>query len=131
MAQLSKNIHILIADDDRGVREALDELFSRRGHAVHAAASGREALDIARHEPVDLSFLDMHMPDFTGLQLFRSLQELRCGAILPTILITSDLSETLPMEAHSLGIYRTLHKPLDADKVLNSLALLLDEFFRR
>jgi CheY-like chemotaxis protein len=68
-------LKILIVDDDTSVREALADTLTEDGHAVRAAAGGREALALLDGgERVDLVITDLGMPGMTGWELARALR---------------------------------------------------------
>src|SRR5690606_27441388 len=68
---------ILIAEDDRLVRELTRTVLAARGYEVMVAENGRAALELAekRTEPVDLLLTDVVMPEMGGPELARSLCE--------------------------------------------------------
>lgn len=63
--------HILLADDDAGLRELLTRALSSDGHTVSVATDGSEALDIVTKSGATLDILisDVDMPELDGLQL--------------------------------------------------------------
>jgi CheY-like chemotaxis protein len=54
--------HVLIVDDDALVRETLQFVLEDSGYAVHATASGTDALRILEQEPIDVVLSDIFMP---------------------------------------------------------------------
>jgi two-component system, NtrC family, response regulator AtoC len=60
---------ILVVDDEKTFRMVAETALTAEGYEVHAAASGREALQIFDHHPPDLVVLDRNLPDTDGLQL--------------------------------------------------------------
>src|SRR5712691_6347548 len=89
----AKTYSILITDDDRGCREALRDIVEPKGFRALLAASGEEAVDIVREEPVHLALLDMQMPRMTGLETLELMRQI--NAILPCILVTADANDRL------------------------------------
>ena len=77
--------HILIIDDDGGIRSFLQRVFEMKGHAVTTAAKGLDALRVF-NRPVDLVITDMLMPHMDGLETIRCLKKLPPG--LPMIAIS-------------------------------------------
>jgi two-component system phosphate regulon response regulator PhoB len=65
---------ILLAEDDRFLRRALEVALTRRGHRVIVAADGQEALDGARRERPQLILLDLLMPRMTGIEVLDALR---------------------------------------------------------
>ena len=101
---------LLITDDDRDFRETLRGVFEPRGFRTLLAADGEEALKIVESEPVHLLLLDMHMPRLTGLETIRRVKAVR--SILPCILLSARLDETLAHEAEAAHAFSVLSKPV-------------------
>lgn len=59
---------ILYAEDDRDCRELFAFALRQRGHFVHEALNGAQAVQIVREEPIDLIILDARMPMVTGYE---------------------------------------------------------------
>ncbi|MBZ4170980.1 response regulator, partial [Escherichia fergusonii] len=59
---------ILIADDDRGNREALGEVLENQGFRTVLAEDGGKAVELVQVDMVHLVLFDMHMPKLTGLE---------------------------------------------------------------
>jgi signal transduction histidine kinase/DNA-binding response OmpR family regulator len=84
---------ILLIDDDELARYSLYELLSARVD-VTEARSGREGLRRASEDPPDAVFLDLKMPDMSGLEVLRELRLLESGREIPVVIHSSqELSE--------------------------------------
>lgn len=103
---------ILVADDSDSVRRALAAWLEGSGFEVALAADGSEALRLLLGHPFALSFLDVHMPELTGIQVLDHL--LRSGRQVPGILMTGHPSRELETEALEVGALAMLHKPIQA-----------------
>ncbi len=114
---------ILITDDDRGCREALREIIEPEGYRALLAASGEEALDIVREEPVHLALFDLHMPTLTGLETLQLVREI--NALLPCILVTADASEVVIRQAFRARAYSVIPKPVSRNVVLYTVVRTL------
>ncbi len=78
---------ILIAEDERNIREAIADLFVGSGYQVRTAADGAAALEEYERKRPDLILLDVMMPKKDG---FAVLGEIRCrDSLLPVILLTA------------------------------------------
>jgi CheY-like chemotaxis protein len=65
------NRHILVVDDDAGVRDTVAEILSAEGCRVDVAENGRKALDyLAGPDPYDLVLSDVVMPEMDGYELY-------------------------------------------------------------
>lgn len=110
---------ILITDDDRQFRETLSGVLAPRGFRTLLAGDGEEALKIIRRAEVHVLLLDMHMPKLTGLETLRRVKQLR--ALLPCILISAEVDETMRREAAAARAFSVLAKPvsrLDVTRVI-------------
>src|ERR1700724_4108364 len=79
---------ILVADDDAPTRFAISSMLKKAGYAVTAVKDGAEALRNIQQTRFDLAFLDIWMPELTGLEV---VARVRAGESHPKIVImTSD-----------------------------------------
>jgi DNA-binding response OmpR family regulator len=78
---------ILVADDERGLTDALADALTEEGYRVRRAYGGREALAALAEEQPDLMICDIRMPDIDGLTIARRLQER--GAPIPIVLMSA------------------------------------------
>ena len=65
---------ILIVEDNADAREALRMLLELDGHAVEAAAEGKEALDLARAKDPDIALVDIGLPGIDGYEVARQMR---------------------------------------------------------
>jgi len=119
-----QNPTILVVDDERGPRLAL-ELILRRDFRVLTADSGEQALEILRSEPVDAVTLDLKMPGLAGqntLSLIRGIDP-----DLPVIIITGYGSYESAVKALKLRAFDYVSKPFDSKKILSVIENAVDE----
>jgi CheY-like chemotaxis protein len=114
---------ILITDDDSASREILRSIVEPEGFRTVLAASGEQALDIVRDEPVHLALLDMHMPTLTGLETLQMVHEI--NAVLPCIIVTADPSEGLMRQAFRARAYSVIPKPVSKHVLLYTVVRAL------
>lgn len=100
---------ILVADDDRTTRFAISSMLKKAGYAVTAAKDGAEALRNIERNPFDLVFLDIWMPELTGLEVLARVRE---GESHPKIIMmTSDATPETLLRAIREQAYEYLSKP--------------------
>ena len=111
---------VLVVEDDRDFRDALQMLLTVHGLEVFCAMDGQEALDILHrglHPCVIL--LDMMMPRMSGAE-FRSAQqndpELEA---IPVVILSASANRT---EAQSMGISEFMSKPIDVDQLVKTVS---------
>lgn len=101
--------HILVVDDDPGIRNLLNITFSSERATVRTAAHGADALEaIGAHERFDLIVLDLSMPVMDGRACFRALRELPCDT--PVLLLSAYGAASAQLE---LGAEGAMDKPFD------------------
>ncbi len=80
---------ILVADDEKDLREALVTFLTDEGFIVVAAEDGEAALLLALKEKPDLLLLDINMPKMSGHQVLSKLRRDRWGKEVPVLLLTN------------------------------------------
>ncbi|MEK7413576.1 MAG: response regulator [Planctomycetota bacterium] len=101
---------VLIADDDRLVRESLGDAFDGLGWTVRTAASGGQAITAFGQDRLDLLVSDVDMPDMTGFQL---LTWVRAQSPLPVLLMSARADAALGRTAVAEGAIALLSKPVE------------------
>ena len=100
---------ILVADDDRTTRFAISSMLKKAGYAVTAVKDGAEALRNIQRKPFDLAFLDIWMPELTGLEVLARVRE---GEAHPKIvMMTSSATPETLLHAIREQAYEYLSKP--------------------
>ncbi|HEX6202160.1 MAG TPA: sigma-54 dependent transcriptional regulator [Thermoanaerobaculia bacterium] len=120
---------VLVADDQRDVREALRLLLKGEGYEIEAASSPAEALDLARSRPFDAALVDLNYTRDTtsgreGLDLLAELT--RADPVLPVIVMTAWASVELAVEAMRRGARDFLEKPWENQRLLAVLRTQVD-----
>lgn len=109
---------ILIADDEQLERRALSRILSElKGREIDLveAANGRQAVEVAASNSIDLAFLDIRMPGMDGLQAARAIREL--SPDIHIVFVTAFDKFDYAREALRLGVDEYLVKPAAADEV--------------
>jgi DNA-binding NtrC family response regulator len=110
---------ILIADDEKEIRELFVEALERRGFGVIAARDGREAVEIIARERISIAFLDIRMPGMNGIEALKEIME--TSPQTQVVMITGHYEDSTVEEALRLGSFLCLMKPF---KIRDVLALL-------
>ncbi|MDB5323472.1 MAG: domain S-box protein [Phycisphaerales bacterium] len=110
-------LRILVAEDNEFNVTLLNELFALRGHHVHVAGDGREALALAMGGAFDLLLLDIHMPEMDGFEVVQAIRERErtTGRHLPVIAFTARSGKTDRERCLAAGMDDFLSKPIQAD----------------
>ncbi len=107
---------LLIVDDEKGIRDALAQVFEYEGQEVRVAEDGPDALLVANTFQPDLVFLDVKMPGMDGLEVLARLGDESPGSLV--IMISGHGTIDTALEATRRGAYDFLEKPLDTDRLL-------------
>jgi DNA-binding NarL/FixJ family response regulator len=111
---------VMIADDHQIVRQGLRALLEKAGHVVVAEASnGREAVDLAAKQQVDIAVLDLIMPVLNGVDSAREL--LRAAPQVRTILLTMHADRPYVVEALQAGARGYVLKTQAAEDLVRAI----------
>lgn len=106
---------ILIADDEALIRRVLTDTLSDEGYEVEAVDSGSSALSALKTSSFDLAFVDIRMPEVSGLDLLLCARE--AGVDTQIVIMTGYTTLANAIEAMKRGAYDYLTKPFDLTKV--------------
>lgn len=113
---------ILIADDEPDIRSLFSLIFRRRGWQCHEAGTGSEALRVVRANPtIGIIFIDINMPDQTGLECMARIKGEDKGRNLEFVIITGNAGVQEAVSALRLGATDFLTKPIRTEQVWQSL----------
>jgi two-component system cell cycle sensor histidine kinase/response regulator CckA len=117
---------ILLAEDEEGVRNLLEEVLTELGYSVHSAASGEEALDLSKGhaESIDLLITDVVMTGIGGQELSDQILAARPGT---KILFISGYTDDAIVNHGGVDVaVSLLQKPFSLDELANRVRATLD-----
>ena len=112
-------IRVAIVDDEPAVRTALARLLEASSFEVKTYGSAREFIECMGHGVTDCLVVDVHMPDFSGLELQRYLN--RKNKKIPTIVITAFDDVATRGGSKASGACAFLTKPLDGAVLIEAI----------
>ena len=115
--------HILIVDDEASLRQTLARILQRAGFEVTTTSSGGECLTLLAQHAFDLVYLDIRMPDMSGLAALKSIHAKYPE--LPVILFTAQPDLNSAVEALRSGAIDYLLKPLKPQTVIERTKTIL------
>jgi two-component system OmpR family response regulator len=118
---------VLIADDESGSREGIDEYLRRSGFRTFVADDGTGALEIARREVIHLGIFDVQMPTLGGFDVARTIRDE--GKSLPVIFISADGSVEMRTRALGMGGFEFVAKPIELDLFRVAVEAALVRFY--
>jgi two-component system response regulator MprA len=114
---------VLVADDDRAIRESLARALELEGYEVVVAVDGAAALAAVKERPADVLILDVMMPGVDGLTVCRVLRSERDRT--PILMLTARTETSDRVAGLDAGADDYLPKPFDLDELLARLRALL------
>jgi two-component system response regulator AtoC len=107
--------HLLVADDEPGIRRVLQAVFTKDGYTVHLAENGRKALEIATTQPIAVLVTDLIMPDMNGVDLLKKIRLKRPDVV--AVMITAYGTIKTAVDAIRLGAADYITKPFDVGEI--------------
>ena len=101
----------LVVDDEKNIRQVLKVVLEDFGFEVLEASSVKEAMNMLKNEPVFFALVDLKLPDGTGMDILRFINER--GLSVESVIITAFASSNTAVEAMKLGAYDYITKPFN------------------
>lgn len=116
---------LLIVEDERKIRNLIRDYFEMKDYEVLEAENGKEALEIAAKEKLDIVFLDIMMPKMDGMMVC---QELRKEKDMPIIFLTALYDEESKLKGYSSGADDYVTKPFSLEVLWAKTEALLKRY---
>ena len=113
---INGNNRILVVDDEQSIREFLELLFKKEGYYVRTAASATEAIRLTEEDDFDLIFLDVQMPQISGLEALVTLKKM--DPTIEIIIITAFSTTEIAIDVIKKGAYDFISKPFKIENLL-------------
>lgn len=120
-------MRILIAEDEKNIREGLAEFLTDCGYQIYQAEDGQQGLEIFRNEKIDLALLDIKMPHMTGIEL---LKEIRKTSDIPVLFLTAYNDEDYKLQAFSALVDGYIEKPFSLRLVEVRIEALIKKHYK-
>lgn len=120
--------HLLVVEDDKDIRESLQDMLELVGYQVSTANNGKEAFDFIVNYYPDLVLCDIDMPVLDGFELLGAInQRLKDKIIPPFIFLTAKVEKQDIRQGMSLGADDYILKPFDHNELLSIIKMRLDK----
>jgi len=116
---------ILVVEDEPGIAETIHYALASDGFAPEVCASARQAIERFTAEPPALAILDVGLPDMSGFELLRRLQELPGGKAVPMLFLTARASEIDRVVGLELGADDYIAKPFSPRELVARVRTIL------
>ena len=114
---------VLIADDNDGWRDVVGDVLAREGFRTVEASCGEEAIELVRHERIDVVLIDFHMPRLDGIQTLRIIRRERYW--LPAVLMTAHPDDLPAADVRALRVETVLEKPVDRQVIVRTVTRIM------
>jgi len=108
-------IHILVVDDEQGMRDSLSEWLREDGYAVTELDCGEKAVEAVAKAPYNLVLVDLKMPGIDGIETMRRIRALHED--LPVIIITAYATVDTAVQAMKEGAFDYVVKPFNPEEI--------------
>jgi DNA-binding NtrC family response regulator len=116
-------MNILIADDDKFMRNILEDMLVENGCTVNTVQSGGEVIRAVLSDIYDAVFLDLHINGMDGVELIQAVKMIDQN--LPIVIITGDDSPDMKKEVMMQGVIDYILKPIRMKKIKRILTRIL------
>jgi DNA-binding response OmpR family regulator len=119
--------HILVAEDERDIRELINFTLSFAGHQITQAANGEEAVTKAQEINPDLIMLDVRMPKMTGYEACRQIKDLETLKDIPIVFLSAKGQEAEIAMGMEAGAVAYILKPFAPDELARRITEILQQ----
>lgn len=105
--------HILVAEDERDIRELVMFTLQFAGHKVTQAQNGEMAVELAQQVLPDLILTDVRMPKMTGYEVCRALKEIESVKHIPVVILSAKGQDDEIETGKAAGAIDYILKPFD------------------
>jgi two-component system, OmpR family, alkaline phosphatase synthesis response regulator PhoP len=119
---------ILIAEDERDIRDLITFTLTFGGYQVVAAANGEEALEKARVENPDLILMDVRMPKMTGYEACQEMKKDDRIKHIPVVFLSAKGQDSEVATGLDVGAVEYILKPFSPDQLTARVKELLEKY---
>jgi excisionase family DNA binding protein len=118
-------VAILVVDDEDVTRQFIASALQMGQRQIVTAASGEEAVELAKQGDFDLALLDLVMPGISGVETFRQLHAVKPD--LPVVIVTGYPDSDQVAKALEIGPFTLINKPIDVSHLQKVVGLMVGQ----
>ncbi len=111
--------HVLIIDDEKGLRIGTKRLLETEGYIAEIAENGTDGIKLASSKEFDLAIIDLKMPDMNGIDVLKEIKRVKPNTVC--FIATAYASYNSAIESAKFGAYNYIPKPFTPEELLNQL----------
>ena len=120
------SVHVLIAEDEEGIRNLLAEFLRSKGYAVTCVKNGHEAIQQVKSNPAfQIALLDVSMPEMGGLEALNAI--MACDPHPAVMMLTAVADSAIAQMALKAGAFDYILKPFDFSAIETSITAYLSD----
>ncbi|QTA86637.1 response regulator [Desulfonema magnum] len=117
--------HLLIIDDNSGIRETLSLILKAKGYAPISVSNGKEAIEMVSDRFFHLALIDLMLPDMSGTEVLEEIRTL--SPETEAVIITGHASVDTAVQTMHKGAFSYVTKPIDMDYLLAIIARAMEK----
>lgn len=118
--------HILVAEDERDIRELIKFTLTFAGHQITEAANGEEAVALAKEHLPDLVMTDVRMPKMTGYEACKVIKSDEVTSHIPVVILSAKGQDDEIDEGRDAGADDYILKPFAPDDLTRRISEILE-----
>ena len=119
--------HILVAEDERDIRELINFTLMFAGHKVTQATNGAEALELALEVKPDLIMMDVRMPRMTGYEACRQMKQQESIRHIPVVFLSAKGQDEEVQTGIEAGAVAYILKPFAPEELTRRIGEILNQ----
>ena len=119
---------ILIAEDEKDIRDLITFTLRFAGHEVVATSNGQEAYERAQQENPDLILMDVRMPKMNGYEACQKIKELELTKHIPVVFLSAKGQDAEVKTGLEVGAEEYVLKPFSPDQLTEKVSLILNKY---
>ncbi len=109
----------LVVDDSASMRQLISLAIQDAGFEVMLAENGKDALDKAGNEKINMVITDLNMPDMDGIELIANLRNRPDYKFTPILMLTTEAQEEKMMQGKAAGASGWIVKPFTPEQLMH------------
>lgn len=119
--------HILVVEDSTIASRMTSFILKELDCLVDVAETGEEALDMVKQKKYDLIFMDLGLPDTTGIAVTKKIKQMQDRCEIPVIVLTAHINNEKKKACLEVGVIEIIVKPLEKEKARDILKKMFNK----